>query len=354
MTRTPGPLAAAMPRPWNGRSLLLPALGAVMVLSGFVSLAVGAMPIAPGTVLRLLLGLGDDPMARLTVIELRLPRTILTLAIGAGLGLAGAALQALFRNRLADPGLIGVSSGAALGAVGAIVLGDLVVAGTWAADRRLVPLAAFTTGMATTAIVWLLSARRDGTPVGTVLLTGIAINAFASAGVGLLISAADDRQLRDFTFWSLGSLAAAGWQAVPMVGACMAAGAALLLRLGRPLDAMLLGEREAGHLGVRTGAVKLQVIAGAALLMGAAVAVAGVIGFVGLVAPHIVRLAAGSPANRIVLPGAALLGGALLTLADCAARVVVAPAELPVGILTALAGAPVFLGLLLTRRRHAT
>jgi iron complex transport system permease protein len=279
----------------------------------------------------------------------RAPRVLLAALVGAGLGAAGAAMQGLFRNPLADPGLIGVSAGAALAAVAAIVLGGTLFGapaglfGLW-----LLPLAAFVGGLGATLLMARLGTVAGVASVATLLLAGVAVNALAGAVTGLLIFMADDRQVRDITFWTLGSLAGARWVQLPVVLAFVGVPAALLCLLARPLNALLLGEAEAFHLGTRVEAVKRAALLLAAVAVAAGVAFTGLIGFVGLVVPHLMRLACGSD-HRIVLPGAALLGAALLVIADLLARSLAAPAELPVGVVTALVGAPFFLWLLRNR-----
>jgi iron complex transport system permease protein len=259
-------------------------------------------------------------------------------------------MQALFRNPLADPGLIGVSTGAALAAALVIVLGA-----SWApgASRMLgawtLPLAAFVGALAFTALVYRIGAARGALSMPLVLLAGIGLNALAMAGVGLLSYLATDEQLRNLTFWTFGSLSGATWSSVGAVTPMVLIALALGLRLSRPLNALALGETQAGHMGVEVARIKRVAIVLTALAVGSLVALTGVIGFVGLVAPHAVRLACG-PDHRIVIPGAALLGALLVVLADAAARTWVAPAELPIGVLTAGLGAPFFLALLLRRR----
>jgi len=281
--------------------------------------------------------------------NVRAPRVLQGLVAGALLATAGVLLQALFRNPLADPALIGVSAGAALGAVSVIVLGATWMVGlskllgVWT-----LPTAAFAGALATAALVFSL-ARRDGLlDPTTMLLCGIAINALAGAGIGLLTYLANDEQLRNLTFWNLGSLGASTWGS--LAGVLPAALLVVLVVpfLVRPLNALLLGESEALHLGVAVERLKRLIVALSAAGAGAVVAVCGVIGFIGLVAPHMARLMAG-PDHRTLVPLAALLGATLLTGADLIARTAVRPAELPIGILTALLGAPFFLWLLRQR-----
>lgn len=337
-------------------SLLLAGAALLCLLVTLLALGHGAMRIPPLQVAGLLLGLPDDslsPAAHTVITSVRLPRVLQGLLAGAALACAGVLLQALFRNPLADPALIGVSAGAALGAVAVIVLGATVLAGAakWLGVWTL-PLAAFSGALATALLVFAL-ARRDGAlDPTTMLLCGIAVNALAGAGIGLMTYLATDEQLRNLTFWSLGSLGAATWGSLTGLS-----GFALALLVGapllaRPLNALLLGESEALHLGVAVERLKRWVLVLSAAGAGAVVAVCGVIGFIGLIAPHVARLLAG-PDHRVVLPLSALLGATLLTAGDLVARTVVRPAELPLGILTALIGAPFFLWLLRRRERVA-
>ena len=346
-----------MARPAADRARLAFGLGLTLlaVVAG-LALALGPYAIPLVQLPGLVLGQpGGDATAATVLWELRLPRVLLGLACGAGLGLSGAALQGLFRNPLADPGLIGVSSGAALGAAAATLApAALLLPGTPLLHGALAglaqPLAAFAGGLLAVAAVQAVAARGGGAPAATLLLAGIAVNALAGAGLGLASFLADDAQLRGLTFWNLGSLAGAGGAALAPAVLLALAGGVALLRQRHALNLLLLGEREAGHLGVAVGALRRRVVAAAALTVGALVSVSGVIGFIGLVAPHLARLLLG-PDHRYVLPGAALTGALLLLAADLAARLMVAPAELPVGVLTALIGAPLFLHLIVQDRR---
>jgi len=335
--------------PMPRRMAILVVAGALFVATAVAAVGTGAVAISPGQVIAILLGQEGESVSeamRTVVWGVRVPRVLLALIAGAGLAGAGVLMQALFRNPLADPALIGVSAGAALGAVAVIVLGATVLKGlAKALGIWTLPFAAFTGALATAVIVFRL-ARRDGVlDATTMLLCGIAINALTGAGIGLLTYLATDEQLRNLTFWSLGSLGAATWSAL---GA--AAPAVLLLFACGPwlapnLNALLLGESEALHLGVPVERLKQVLVALTAAAAGAVVATTGVIGFIGLVAPHIARLLVG-PDHRIVLPLASLIGATLLTAGDMVARTAVKPAELPIGILTALVGAPFFLWLL--------
>ncbi len=291
-----------------------------------------------------------SPTVRAVVEQIRLPRILLGALIGAVLGMSGAAMQGLFRNPLADPGIIGVSAGAALAAVAVIVLGDPVRALLPAIlGPLLLPLAAFVGALVTMTTIYLLSMHDGRVIVATMLLAGVAVAALAMALTGFLVFLATDDQLRDVTFWSLGSLGGATWGKVGLALPCVALTLGLLPIWSRALNALLLGEAEARHVGFDVKRAKWAVIVLTAVGVGAAVAMSGAIGFVGLVVPHVVRLVAG-PDHRFLLPGAALLGASLLVGADIVARTVAAPAELPIGILTAIIGAPFFLWLLLRNK----
>jgi iron complex transport system permease protein len=346
-----------MPLPASRRGLALLPLGFGLLLAAMLAaVLLGPARVTwPGLLATVANALGLAPLpaehaqdaAVLGVV--RAPRVLMATLIGAGLGAAGAAMQGLFRNPLADPGLIGVSAGAALAAVAAIVLGSSLfgaasgVLGLW-----LLPVAAFTGGLGATLLMARLGTVDGVTAVATLLLAGVAVNALAGALTGLLIFMADDREVRDITFWTLGSLAGSRWAQLPVVVLLVGLPTLALCALARPLNALLLGEAEAFHLGMRVEAVKRLAVVLAAVAVAAGVAFTGLIGFVGLVVPHLVRLGFGAD-HRVVLPGAALLGAALLVLADLAARSLATPAELPVGVVTALLGAPFFLWLL--RRR---
>ncbi|MGP0174362.1 FecCD family ABC transporter permease [Pseudomonas sp. NCHU5208] len=337
------------------RTLLL-ALSALLLLSIWLSLTLGAvsLPLAD-TVLALLrllgvpLGQEGSQQAALIVAQIRLPRTLLGLCVGAVLALTGVAMQGLFRNPLADPGLVGVSGGAALGAAFAIVGGSMLGGFSPAWAPYVLSLCAFLGGLLVTALVYRLG-RRDGqTQVATMLLAGVAMTALAGAGVGLFTYLADDATLRSLTFWNLGSLNGASYSRLwPLL--LVAVGVTCWLpRRAAALNALLLGESEARHLGFEVERLKLELVLCTALGVGAAVAAAGLIGFVGLVVPHLMRLLVG-PDHRVLLPASLLAGASLLLLADLLARMLLAPAELPIGIVTALIGAPFFLYLLVRGR----
>jgi iron complex transport system permease protein len=316
-------------------------LGAVFVQA----LLAGPLPLNFSDLISIA-GLSSQPSpdyATTVLLEIRLPRAYSALLIGAALAVSGAAMQGLFRNPLADPGLIGVSAGAALAATlwlafRPVLLPMLVTA--W-----MLPLIAFGGGALAALLALRLGQREGQTSVASLLLAGLSINAIALAGIGLLQQLTDDATLRDITRWMLGSLGKAGWTEIAAATPLLLLPVLFLPRVGAALDALLLGEAEAGHLGVNVEALKRQVLLLAVLAVGASVALAGMIGFVGLLAPHLVRLMIG-PGHRLLLPASALLGALLLLLADTLARTVAAPIELPVGALTALLGGPFFLWLL--------
>jgi iron complex transport system permease protein len=278
--------------------------------------------------------------------NIRLPRLLMGVAAGAGLGLAGALMQGLFRNPLADPGLIGVSSGAALAAAVTIVLGaqwfpELPrTLGSW----TLVAMA-FAGGLAVTALIHTLAQVGGATRMGLMLLAGVAVNALAMSGLGFLNFISTDEQLRNLQMWLMGSLGGARWGAVALVSAVVTAAVAAGMALARPLNAIALGEAQAVLMGVPVERTKRLAVLVTALAVGAVTAATGIIGFIGLVAPHWVRLVAG-PDHRVVVPGSALLGAALVLAADAVARTAVQPAELPLGVLTACIGVPLFLAML--------
>lgn len=271
---------------------------------------------------------------------IRLPRVILAALVGAALALAGAAVQGLFRNPLADPGLIGVSAGAAVGAVVCFLFGWQGLWGGW-----LLPLMAFAGSLLSVLLLRAFNTGFEAGGTAKLILAGVALNALLGSVLGFVLYSASDSALRSMTFWTLGGCGGANWLQNGVLAVFFLAGAVVLGRHARALDALQLGEVQAADLGVSIHRVRGEIIVASALLVGAATAFAGVIGFIGLVAPHMARLLLGG-LHRWVLPGAVLLGATLLVVADLGARTLVAPAELAVGILTAAAGAPFFLWLL--------
>ncbi|ASJ76884.1 FecCD family ABC transporter permease [Granulosicoccus antarcticus] len=341
--------------------LLLPVLVLTLLVVVVLALAVGAVPVPMHKVVGVLLSGAGLPLdmeftstEAAVVQNIRLPRVLMGLLVGGSLAVCGAALQGLFRNPLADPALVGVSSGAALGAVSVIVLSQGILQPlAQLLGLYLLPLAAFIGGVVTTLIVYRLAQSERGVPVATLLLAGIAIGALSGAGTGLLTYLSDDFQLRTLTFWTMGSLGGATWSKLGVAAVLMLLSIMLIPTQARALNAILLGESEAMHLGFDLERVKRRLIVLVALGVGAAVSVSGIIGFLGLVTPHLIRLLVG-PDHRQLLPASALAGAILLLLADLFARTVVAPSELPIGIVTALVGGPFFLWLLIRFRNQGS
>lgn len=347
-------LALSLPRPGDRAHRAALTFRFLIVLSlavSALSLGTGAAGLPLGQILAdLLSGQGLSARDRVILFDIRLPRLALGFAVGAALAVSGALMQGLFRNPLADPGIVGVGAGAGLGAVLAIVLGGLLPLGLASqVGTHLVPFAAFLGGWASTLILYRIATRGGQTSVATMLLAGIALGAMAGALTGILVYLADDTELRNLTFWGMGSVAGGSWEKLAVGLPFILPVLILSPLLARGLNALALGEAQARHLGVDVQRIKRLAILAVAASAGASVALAGGIGFVGIVVPHLLRLATG-PDHRWLLPNAALLGGILLVGADMIARTIVAPAELPIGIVTAVIGAPVFLWILLRRR----
>ena len=341
-------------RPVRVRSVILSsALVAILIASIMVSAVMGQLSISVtevvGTVLTWV-GISTawapaDPIVVATLEVVRFPRIVMALAVGAALAVAGALMQAVFGNPLAEPGVVGVSAGAALGASTAIVFGI-------AAGGGGVALLAFLGGLGATLLVYAVARAGGRTEVVTLLLTGIAINAFAQAGLAFVLFVADTASREQIVFWQLGSLAGSLWSEVTIVLPVLILGTVVAVLLASKLDLLSLGERNARHLGVDVEQLRIISIVLVALLTGVAVAFAGIIAFVGLVVPHIIRMALG-PSHRGLLVASAVGGGALLAIADLLTRTVVSGADLPIGMLTALVGGPFFFGLLYQQRRRS-
>ncbi|MBY8020123.1 iron ABC transporter permease [Vibrio fluvialis] len=326
-------------------------LGLIVAISAIYSITVGPMNINFRDSLSSLLLQSDDIAKHINLVihEIRFPRTLLCMLVGAILALCGTVMQGLFRNPLAEPGIIGVSAGASLGAALAIVLlGNLNFDARWM-NAITLPLCAFLGGALTTIVVYRLGTNKFGTSVTIMLLAGVAISAVSGAGIGYLNYVADDQMLRDLTLWSMGSFAGANWQSITLCGITLLGLYFYFTRRAMALNALLLGESEAHHLGIPIQRLKRALIVLSAVGVGVTVSAAGMIGFVGLVVPHLGRMLVG-PDHRNLLPVSALLGALLLTIADMFARVAAAPAELPIGIVTALVGAPFFLYLLFQQK----
>jgi iron complex transport system permease protein len=316
-------------------------LALILLGAAVLALAVGAVPIPPRQVLLALAGRAE-PVTIVIVMDLRFPRAVAAMLIGAGLAVAGAVFQALLRNPLAEPYILGVSGGAAVAAVAVIGFAGAIAG--WA-----VPIAAFAGGLAAIALVFRIAAS-VGRVLDTrvLLLAGVVAGAFFNAVIMLLLTLADIETFRSAVFWMMGSVAAATWSTVALLAVFTLPGLVFLLALARPLNLMAIGEETALYLGTPVERVKRAAYLIASLLVAGGVAAAGVIGFVGLIVPHALRLVWGTD-HRFLLPGSALAGAAFLLVADTAARTVAAPVELPVGVVTALIGVPVFV-VLLTRR----
>ncbi len=332
---------------------------AALAVTAALSLSLGAADLSPHaaalSVLSRVPGLGGlEPglsSAQQTIVfELRLPRLALALLVGGALAIAGVVMQAFFQNPMAAPSIIGVSAGASLGATVAVVSGvSIGVAGLGA-----VPPAAFVGALLATGIVYVLSRRGGGTPVGVLLLTGIAMGSLLSAAAALVLVTGQDPTRRDLdqvVYWMLGSVAGRTWGHVLLLLLYAGVAGALTMLFARELNVLSLGDDTAHYLGLNVEQVRLTVLALASLLTAAAVAVSGVIGFVGLIVPHLMRIVAG-PDHRVLIPAAGVAGGVLLAMADVLARLIAAPAEVPVGIITSLLGAPFFLYLLHRRREY--
>lgn len=326
-----------------------PALAGGLALAIVLSLGVGGVGLAPGRVVRALLSPADPavrPADVAIVWDLRLARVLLAALVGAGLAGSGAAFQGLFRNPLADPFVIGASGGAALGATLAIVAGG--AEGGWLAVS--VPIAAFAGSLLAVLLVYLIAASGGGESATALLLAGTALSTMLSALVSLLMLL-NDRELHEIFAWLLGGFAGRSWGQLAISAPPLVLGTATLWLLARPLDALAAGEETARSLGLPLAQARGAIVVAASLTTAAAVAAGGIVGFVGLIAPHVARLLCGAGHARLI-PASALVGALLLLLADSAARSVIAPLELPVGILTAVMGGPFFLWLLHQRGRR--
>lgn len=334
---------------WKGR-VLTAALAGLLVGVMVIAVRVGAadipladllkalgLPAAPGTL--------ESALNQTIILKLRLPRVLMAALVGASLAVAGATFQALFRNPMADPYVIGVSSGASLGATVAMLLAlNFQFLGVGA-----VPVLAFAGALGTVLIVYRLGRVGDSVSLLTLLLAGIAVGSFLSAVVSLLVYFADQR-LHQVIFWLMGGFDGASWSYVRLAFPYFILGIAVIVLHARELNALLLGEEVAGHLGVEVERAKRWLLAGAALLTATAVSTSGMIGFVGLIVPHALRML-GGPDHRFLLPASAIAGAALMVAADTLARTVIAPTELPVGLITALSGGPFFIYILRNRKK---
>jgi iron complex transport system permease protein len=344
--------ASAWSRSRQATLVIIGTLLAILLVVAVIAAAIGAAGIPMSRLpaaLGIVAGHADDAMLardQLVLWSVRLPRIAVATLIGALLATSGAIMQGLFRNPLADPALVGVSSGGALAAAAVIVVGDRLLG---ALPFQLLPLAAFCGSLATTFLLHRIATRENRTSIAVFLLGGLAVAALANAGIGLLVFLADDRQLRDVTFWLLGSLGGATWQKAAILVPFLIALLLTIPFIGHGLDLLVLGEADAFHMGIDVERLKRRSIVLVSALTGAAVSFAGVIGFVGIVVPHLLRLSIG-PGHRRLLPASACAGAILMLGADTFARTLAAPAEVPIGILTAVVGAPFFLAILLRQR----
>ncbi len=310
----------------------------ILAISFIVASAIGSFEIS----IRSILTWNLSNQEKTVLFSIRLPRVLLAIIVGSSLAISGAVMQGLFRNPLADPGLIGISSGAALAvAVMIVLVGPLSgIFGFYG-----ISFAAFLGGLITALVIFRFSQVTGSFSVAYILLAGIAISALSAAGTGFLVFLSNDEQLRSLTFWTMGSLGSALWESVIVAASIIIPTSIIMIKNARALNIMLLGESEAKYLDINCDRLKKVIIICAALSVGASVAVSGIIGFVGLVVPHLVRLTIGAD-HRMLIPSSAILGAILLLIADTFARTIVAPAEMPVGVITSLIGGPFFLWLL--------
>src|SRR5690554_1983487 len=337
-------------------AIVLGGLGVGLLMITVLSLSQGAFHIPAYTVGQIFLaklgiGEGDYTLQQYNVLwQLRLPRILLSMIVGGALGIAGAALQGLFRNPLVEPGIIGVSSGAALFAVIFIVFGSYLTFISDIFGAFTLPIMAFLGGLLSVFLVYQLASGQGKTDISLLILAGVAINALAAAMIGLVIFYGDDTAIRNYTFWSLGDVGGANWSKVGIAFLLAVLPAGIVLSQHGGLNALAMGEAEAFHIGINVQKVKFIVLFFSALMVGAGVSMTGIIGFVGLIVPHLIRLVFGAD-HRLVLPASFLLGALLLAVADLLARTIVSPAEMPIGILTAIIGCPFFIWLIRNIRK---
>jgi iron complex transport system permease protein len=337
-----------------GRIGLLGGLTIALLVALVFAAGHGQLDVPPSEVLGSLMhkiGLDIGPMphhpqGENTLWQVRFPRVVMAALAGACLATAGALMQGVFGNPLAEPGVVGVSAGAAVAAATAIVF-ELTFAGTWT-----VAICAFVGGLITTTLVYVMSRDGGRTEVVTLVLTGIAINAMTSAGLAFLMFLGDTQAREEIVFWTLGSLNGSRWQYVGVVFPMAVVGIGAAMFLAPKLDLLALGDRAARHVGVDVERLRMSTIVVVAVLTAAAVAFCGIISFIGLIVPHLIRMVAG-PGHRLLVPASALGGAVLLVLADLWARTLVAYADLPIGMLTALVGGPFFFWLIRRARRTA-
>lgn len=341
------------------KTLIISFFVATLFLLVFISLSLGAYDIPLRQTLAILFNQFGVSIFEFNVqqanvlLQIRLPRILLATLIGGGLGVAGASLQGIFRNPLVEPGLIGVSSGSALFAVIYLVVFTGSV-GFWKSISSVgLPLFAFMGGLIHVLAVYRLSRSQGKINTAILILAGVAINALAGALIGLTLFYADDAALRSFTFWSLGDLGGATWSKIPAALPLILLPSMLVFKEHRALNALSIGEFEAFHMGVNVTKVKLKILVSTALIVGVGVSLVGMVGFIGLIVPHLIRFRFGAD-HRLVLPASFLLGSILMNLADLIARMIVIPAEMPIGVITALIGAPFFIWLIFNLNKNKT
>lgn len=343
----------------NQKSLFLFGLAFALIVVILLSAAIGAYGLSAGQIIGLVLsGVGIDTGVSITQQDaavfwnIRLPRVLLGVFVGGGLGVAGAAMQGLFRNPLVSPGLIGITSGSALITVAFLVVGaPLLTVMTPYLGMFSLSFVAFSGALLSTFVAYKIATSKGQTMVVTLILAGVAVAALSQAGIGLFSYLATESQLRSVTFWQLGSLGGASWTmlwvAIPLISLSVYG----IYRHAAALDALALGEDEARYLGFRVQYIKVTLIVLTAIIVGTSVAAAGIIAFIGLIVPHLVRLSIG-PDHKTLLPGAALMGATLLILADTISRWIVAPAEIPLSVITAIIGGPFFVWLILNYKKR--
>ncbi len=289
---------------------------------------------------------------KIVLLNIRFPRVVLAILVGLGLGTSGAILQGLFRNPLVDPGFIGVSSGAAVGAMFAILFLQIIQTVFWSfLIPFILPILAIIGSFVTTILVYKMSKVAGKTNIMTMLLSGIAVNAISGSIIGLFVSISSDIQLRSFTFWTLGGLDNADWLVVIITAFLVIIPFIIIYKMKYELDIFMLGDSEAHHLGLNVEFLKKKIILLSSIMVGISVSFCGMIGFVGLVTPHLVRLFIG-PNHKLLIPGSALLGAVILSLSDLIAKSIIAPAQLPIGVITSAIGAPFFIWLILNQKKR--
>lgn len=343
----------------NRSILLFRSMYLAIIILCFISLKYGPVKTSLYEIINIILyqfNLADvnsiNQIKETVLIDIRLPRIFLAILIGAGLGTSGAILQGLFRNPLVDPGFIGISSGAAVGAMIAIMFSKLIMQSLFEINPNfIIPIFAMSGSFFTTIIIYKMSKVFNKTNIMVMLLSGIAINALSGSIIGFLVTISSDIELRSFTFWSLGGLDAAEWQIVFIMLILITIPYLFAHSLIKKLDIFMLGDSEAQHLGINIEKLKRTIILISSIMVGISVAFCGMIGFVGLVTPHLIRLCIG-PNHRYLIPGSALLGAIIILISDLISKSIIAPAQLPLGVVTSTIGAPFFIWLIINQKRR--